>query len=178
MRNNNIENILRNKENLPEKNIILNDYFQTEIISKELSKNKNIIISDNCECLNGLFVHFRLGDAAPYTEHAFSYYDEQIFKIISEKNIKNKYISTNLESTNHYNIKKLIDKYDLELYENTAQETIIFASKFTNKIVSLGTFSWWIAFLGCQENIICPDLEKYPIKWVGDILKIDGWNIV
>jgi hypothetical protein len=155
----------------------LDDYYQTEIISKELVKNKHIIIQNDNECINGLFVHFRLGDVTHYMESAFSYYDEQIFKVIIEKDITRRYISTNLESKNHDHIKKLIDKYNLEFYENTAEESIIFASKFTNKIVSLGTFSWWIAFLGCQENVICPNLEKYT-KWVGDILKIDGWTIV
>jgi hypothetical protein len=45
------------------------------------------------------------------------------------------------------------------------------------KVLSLGTFSWWIGFLRSKSRkhtIFCPDVDKYK-KWHGDIFPMKGW---
>ena len=82
------------------------------------------------------------------------------------------------DTFNHPFIQKLISEFDLEPYKNTPEETIIFGSRFKNKILSLGTFSWWIGFIGSQNNVICPDPSDYG-WWHGAIFQcMQDWNMV
>lgn len=96
-----------------------------------------------------------------------NYYEEAL------SGTKKGFISS--DSLNDDLIHTLSSKFFLQKFENSPEETIIYASRFSNKILSLGTFSWWIGFLGNQNSVICPNQSKYP-KWHGDIFPILDWR--
>jgi len=82
------------------------------------------------------------------------------------------------DSPDYKDILYLTDKYDIKLVDMKRADAIKFGSRFTNKILSMGTFSWWIGFLGKQiSNVYCPIPSEY-INWMGDIYVLNDWNYI
>jgi hypothetical protein len=155
--------------------IILDDFFQTREVFNLFENYKNLIINNNEKKNNDLFVHVRLGDILS-TSHLskpsyanYGYYSD----IISKIDFNNGFISS--DSPSHQIVKDLIKNYNLNLYEDTPIDTLLFSSTFEYKVLSLGTFSWWIGYLGNQNNIFFPNPENYN-KWHGDIFIFEKWN--
>ncbi len=171
--NNNFFEIL-NKDEI-NFNLNLNDFFQTREIVGLINDKKNFIKEIKHTPNKDIFVHVRLGDLLydinpvknKYAD--YDYYENIIDKIPFERG----FVSS--DSPNHPTVIKLINKFNLTLYENNPLGTIIFASSFEYKVLSLGTFSWWIGFLGNQNNIFYPDPKKYTI-WHGEIFVLNHWN--
>ena len=46
-----------------------------------------------------------------------------------------------------------------EVVQKTPKETILWGCRFDHKILSSGSFSWWIGFLGNQNNVNYLGLE-------------------
>ena len=159
-----------NNDKLFDSNIYIYGFFQNRLMIKLLEENSHLFNHD-ANYIDNLFIHIRLGDLLHNKTSLiqnYEYYADTISDNIKDIN----YIST--DSENHPMICRLIKIFDLTLYNDTPENTIKFASKFTHKILSLGTFSWWIGFLGCNDKIFCPDPEIYPI-WHGDIFPIREW---
>lgn len=158
-------------------NLNLNDFFQNREIVNLINNKQKYITKYEHKTNKDLFVHVRLGDLLNSNDLSnnkyadYSYYNG----VIDNISFKNGFISS--DSPNHPTVVKLIEKYGLRLYEDTPINTLIFASSFEHKILSLGTFSWWMGFLGNQNNIFYPDPKKYTI-WHGDIFVFDHWNKV
>lgn len=150
-----------------------NGFFQDEETISKFLKYKDKIFN-KIDTEEGLFVHVRLGDIANNFPAGRScdigYYEKCLNNIKQNKGPR--FISS--DSPSNKIVIDLIDKFNLELFQAPPEETIIFASKFKNKILSLGTFSWWIGFLGAQDNVFFPDPSKYK-KWHGDIFIFDNW---
>lgn len=156
-------------------------YFQSKDFVDLFWKNKNLTLQNTlckaqqtgiCSCNNNdVFIHVRLGDLLNTSKHQSYEYFENILKEIS---FENGYISS--DSPDHEIVTKLINEYSLKLYSNEPEDTIIFASQQKYKILSLGTYSWWIGFLGKQENVYFPDPQKHEI-WHGDIHTLPHWNL-
>ena len=154
-------------------------YCQDEKYTSLFSKNR-IFLNQPAEdeYIEGVFVHVRLDDILGWHSlenegnryMPFEYFDKALEKIKFTKG----YISS--DSIGHETIKRLSEKYGLEIFCDSPENTIRFGSKFSNKILSLGTFSWWIGFLGNQNNVIHPNTEKH-VKWHGDIFNVEGWNV-
>ena len=155
-------------------------YYQTEDVIKKFTRYKKRLFVDVSE-KDGLFVHFRLG-ARSRSEHkmlvaerrvpVIEYYREQLGKV----NTANGYIAS--DWPDHDWVKELCDDFGLKVYDADPENTIVFGSGFKNKVLSLGTFSWWIGFLGSQNNVICPDANNYP-RWHGPIFDcMDDWKKV
>jgi hypothetical protein len=157
-------------------NINLSGYYQTKDFCLYLKKYfdnyhrnyyndnnpyKNLI--DN----NYVFIHVRLGDI-PHFNHGFIYYDSILRNIKFTKG----FISTDTQK--HPIILELIKKYNLEIYDKTEADTILFGSICKNIILSNGTFSWLIGFLSNNSNVYYPDPKQKKI-WHGDIFVYDEW---
>ena len=157
-------------------NLILDGYFQkTSIINCYEDKIRKCFHTYQ-EPIDGTIIHYRLGDLLHlYNGEAVTklkYFENCLDKIEDKNNI---YITT--DSSDHDNIKYLQDKYNARLVNMKSVPTMMFASRFKNKILSLGTFSWWIAYLGYQGNIYCPIKNEY-IDWVGDIYTFNDWKYI
>ena len=151
--------------------------------SKESSYNiqKCIIeflVDDMPDDSDGIFIHHRLGDLVHNEQGSddrvvkMEYFEKAIESIPNYQQYKS-YITS--DSPNDDRIKYIIDKYGFELYDTGPLHTVKFGSQFSHKILSLGTFSWWIGILGNQSNVVHPVVQEYPI-WHGDIFVFDHWH--
>jgi len=120
------------------------------------------------QSLDSVFVSYRLGDIDGLRQALpIEYYE----KALELTKYNSGFITT--DSPNHNNIKYLIDKYGLTLYQNSPLETIDFGKNFNNLILSEGSFSWWIGFLSSADNVY---FNKRPRFWHGDMFVIPEWN--
>lgn len=157
-----------NPQNKNNKTVFQEGFFQDKETVDLFKKNKSKLF-ESLDEIQGVFVHVRLGDIKNLWHSKIEYYEKALSKI----DISNGYISS--DNPNDKLVLELIEKYNLKPYNNNEEETIIFASRFTNKVLSLGTFSWWIGFLNTQKNIIAPDPSNYT-KWHGPIFEEMNWE--
>ncbi len=151
------------------------EYFQEPIAAKYIRANLDKIFHKELleDSEEGIFIHYRLGDVdkggrAINVEH----FEKAIVSIPDYENLP-KYISS--DSQHDDRVSKICDNYGFVIHESSPQETIKFGSKFTNKLLSYGTFSWFIGVLGSQNNIILPNSNDYD-RWHGDIFVFDDWH--
>lgn len=173
----NDDNILKilEIENL-ESNIILNGFFQNYEIIELFEYNRNYFINDLDTKKSQVFLHVRLGDLLEddYSNRRYmslEYYQDILKKISFDGG----FISS--DSINHHIITNLKSEFNLQEFNSNEEDTILFASTFEYKILSLGTFSWWMGFLGCQDNVFFPNPSKYR-KWHGNIHNNKNWKLI
>ena len=165
-----INNILINK------NIIMNDCYQLKefiLYLKKYFDDNNLfeqvkiknIYNSRYNKNNDLFVHVRLGDIIGTYNLPFEYYDN----IISTIKFENGYISS--DTINHEICQKLINKYNLIKIELNEVQTIMYGSTYKYIVLSGGTFSWLIGFLGIYSNVYVPKNNR----WYGDIFVLPDW---
>jgi len=137
-------------------------------VVKEIDKIKKEIFNLHYEPINGIFLHYRIGDIEDTPNMLpLSYYEDAI-NLLGKENII--YISS--DSPHHENIKKLTKKYNCELINLSPIDTIKFGKNFKKIILSEGTFSWWIGFLSNRSKVICNERNH---KWHGNI-SLKKWN--
>jgi len=142
-------------------------YFQTKFfVTNFKNEIQNHFLNLNEDKKEGVFVHVRLDDAASKNP-GMPYYEMCLNKL----NPKFGYVSS--DTIHHPMIYHLCQKYNLSMYENTPDNTILFAKNFENVILSGGTFSWWIGFLSNTSNVFYP---KNHLDWHGDIFVYKEWN--
>lgn len=151
--------------------ILIDGFFQNRKTADKILLNKRNILYEPDETVDGMFVHIRLGDIAGTKKACvYEYYD----RAISECSFSSGCIAS--DSPRHPMVVSLASKYGLTVDEHKVEDDIIYnASKYTNKVLSLGTFSWWIGALGCQDNVICPDPTRYEV-WHGDLFPVLDWK--
>lgn len=142
--------------------ISLNGFFQTPTVVGEFESLNFAPVEDK----EGTFVHVRLGDLIENHSQAGNRFASADYYRKALNGTSGGYISS--DSIDDPIIKELCAEYDLELYQDTPENTILFGAAFSKKVLSLGTFSWWIGFLGNQNNVICPNPLNFP-KWHGNI---------
>lgn len=179
------ENLIVNDHNILDiyshkdikKNLILDDFFQDHsIVQKFIEHNRykknEKLISDST------FMHIRLGDIKNLFSLDYSYYRLCLDKIGSDKLI----ISS--DSPEDTMIKKLCEEFNGKVLQLDPVETIMFSASCKRKILSHGTFSWWIGFLGnifyADQGLttICPSENRMPKKWHGNIFPMFDWVVV
>ena len=157
-------------QNLNSTNLVVSGYFQNKLFLSKYHKNILKLFDINYENKKGIFLHYRLGDFQKFKIRwvAHEYYIYCLDEILKTSNEKI-YVST--DSPDHDLIKNLQKKYEINLIKESPKDTIICGSQFENKILSLGTFSWWIGFLGNQNNIYIP----YKKNWK-NFMFVEGWR--
>lgn len=177
--------IYENKNNSLDVNLNPNDaFFQTKentnLIYTYLHSDKikqNIInknpFTQRYNSNNDIFIHIRLTDVAKWNP-GINYYLKAISSIKIDNSSDNIYIST--DDKNHSIIKKIIAKYPKSIIINYDEiKTFQFGSTCKNIILSHGSFSAIIGYLGFFSNVYYQEYEKNKI-WYGDIFSINGWN--
>lgn len=158
-------------------NIVLNDYFQTKEIAN-LAYRNNTYIQDGPYIEDLIFIHIRLGDVNGSFSLDYNYYKNALNLLPAKKIV----IST--DSPGDELIQRLMGDFGAVLFKETPQNTILFASSCQYKILSSGTFSWWIGFLGeyfhrdkHNRITICPSMSRFTRAWHGDIFPMFDWVV-
>lgn len=148
------------------------DVVKNNIIEKNIFNNR---FNNN----NDIFIHIRLGDINNKFSIDIQYYIKSIELLYNEyKNINNIYIAT--DSPNDDKIQKILN-YDenIKLLEYDEIRSIQFGSTCKYIILSHGTFSCIIGYLGFySEKILYPSF-KLSKKWHPScIFNIDNWECI
>jgi hypothetical protein len=162
--------------------IPIGSYFQTREISHLIYKHlrtprvmTNVIKMNPYEqrynTNNDIFVHIRLTDVA-HLNPGIKYYINTISKIPHDE----LYIaSDDLEHQFIHLIRNAFPNMKI-VCENDVQ-TVQFGSTCRNIILSHGTFSAMIGYLGYYSNVYYPEINPTKIQvWHGDVFSIDGWH--
>ena len=150
---------------------ILDGFFQDEQTIYSFLINDSLFIDPKYN--DFLFVHVRLGDINDSTGRScgYDYYSRAIRSLRTNKG----FISS--DSPRSSLTKKLAEEFGLEIFNESPEETITFAASCSAKVLSLGTFSWWIGFLGRESDIICPN-PSTRTRWNGKIFEPMGWKML
>jgi hypothetical protein len=148
-------------------NYLHSDLIKQPIINKNPYKER---YNNN----NDLFIHIRLTDVEKYNPGINYYMKAILFNNNNNNNIDTIYISS--DNTNHTIIKEIINKYPKTKIINYNEiNTFQFGSTCKNIILSHGSFSAIIGYLGFFSNVYYPEYENNK-KWYGDMFSIDGWT--
>lgn len=154
-------------------NILLEGFFQQKPIINEFIKHNEY--QTNQYYKNTTFIHIRLNDFVKNGMALdYGYYKSAIDRINTDQ------IMVATDNENHDIVKKILDKNNSILIKDNPENTILLGASCQNKILSFGTFSWWIGFLGNMlhfENIgytICPKMNRKHI-FHGRIFPMFNW---
>lgn len=135
---------------------------------------------------NDLYIHVRLTDAAHFNP-GIKYYLNAINNACNfDKHLDKTYqmcIYISTDDVNHPMIHTLISilkqerNFDSQLMICDEITTFQFASTCRNIILSHGSFSAIIGYLGYCSTIYYPEYDETKI-WYGDMFSIEGWNKV
>jgi FkbM family methyltransferase len=174
------ENILELMNTKLEKNILFlhkDIYFQTREIShflyNYLHSIKELIIQNNSfkkryQKNNDCFIHVRLGDV-PHYNPGIQYY----LKVLENIEYDTVYITS--DSPNHQIVNDLLKCPRSKLLSLVETTTLQFGSTCKHIILSHGSFSAILGYLGFYSQIYYPSFENME-KWHGDIFSIPRWK--
>jgi len=143
------------KNSTANKGYFLNGFFQHERLlvdyREEILNLYKLPESDFTPNKNDAFIACRLGDCL-IRQRVYcttDYIDHQLQA--SRDSYDKVYITS--DTIDHSPLVDLIEKYDLTIYQNEPLNTILFACRFNNLILSAGSFSYWMAYLSEATNI-------------------------
>ena len=149
------------------------DYYQTKEFSLFLKQNmdwerilQHNLFKKRYNSNNDVFVHVRLGDIVKWNP-GFQYYDS----VISSLTFRSGFITSDTPS--HPIVQSLIQKYNLLLFNKNEVDTLMFGSTCKHIILSNGTFSWLLGFLGRYSTVYFPKTKHV---WHGDIFVFPEWK--
>jgi hypothetical protein len=145
----------------------LRNYFLTDDVRTSIINNNKF--KERYNNNNDLCIHVRLGDGSRFNP-GFEYYDRMIQKQLPT--YEHGYIVS--DEINNPICQQLIEKYQLEIFNGNAIETLMFGSTCKYILLSSGTFSWMMGIMGFNSDVFFPDLEKRE-KWHGDIFVFNDW---
>jgi len=142
------------------------DYFrQHEETIKEANLYRNRYDNNN-----DVYVHVRLGDMEMFNV-GYDYYDDVLSTLCFTKG----YISS--DSIEHDICKRLIEKYQLKIFDHCEIDTLMFASTCKYIVLTCGSFSYLIGALALPSSseIFYP-ASNHLCRWCGDIYGVESWN--
>lgn len=147
--------------------IIYNGYFQDKFLSV-CYKNliDEVIIKREIKKYNEVFVHVRLGDVS-HINPGILYYKNILNSISFDGGL----ISS--DSIDDPIVRQLSEEYNLKIFNSSPIDTIMIGSEYEHRVLSGGSFSWWIGYLGNNNNVFCPSRPDY----YGVGLRNPEWNI-
>lgn len=119
-----------------------------------------------------LILMIRLADVA-HLAPPLDFYNEAIADMQSKLGFRTKiegYIAS--DTPNHKIVKKLALKYNYKIITSDATDTLKFAIRFRNFILTGGSYHWLAAFLADAKNVIYPE---HTYMWHGDIYSHFNW---
>ena len=120
-----------------------------------------------------LILMIRLSDVA-HLAPPLDFYNEAIADMQTRLGFSTKiegYIAS--DTPNHYIVKKLVSKHNYKIISSDATETLKYAIRFSNFILTGGTYHWLAAFLADAKNVIYPE---HTYMWHGDIYSHFKWT--
>lgn len=149
-----------------ENGIIYNGYFQFKCLLLDNKKLvESVVPKIEITQKNKVFVHVRLGDVEN-VNYGLNYYEE----ILNNISFSDGMVSS--DSPDHHIVQTLAKKYDLQILNCSPIDTLLIASQYEHRVLSGGTFSWWIGFLGNNNNVYC---RRKPM-FHGDIFVYPEWK--
>jgi len=103
---------------------------------------------------NDCFIHARIGDLLKSSNRKMAYFNPDYLEQqlqTARTTFNTVYISS--DTIDYQPLVELINKYDLTIYQNKPLDTIFFAARFNNLILSAGSFSYWMAYFSEATNI-------------------------
>ena len=114
------------------------------------------------------FIACRLGDCltSSRTYCTMEYIENQL------KENRTKYDKAYITSDTitHPPLKRLIEEYDLTVYQDEPMDTFLFGAQFNNLILSAGSFSYLMAYFSKADNVTVYRSKEDPLQEHG------GWN--
>jgi len=145
---------------------LLYNYLHTDIVKTNIMKNN--VFNRRYNNNNDLFIHIRLTDVKKYNP-GLKYYINAIQRV----SFNHLYIST--DNPNDPIIKNLIRLYrSAKIVVVDEIYTFQFGSTCKNIVLSHGSFSAIIGYLGFFSNVYYPEYDEN-IKWCGDMFSINNW---
>ena len=169
-----------NREKITSNLYANSDYFQTEEISNLIyrylhNETQQVNIkranpyNERYNTNNDCFIHIRLGDVKD-KNLGLNYYLGVLDNIKFDK----LYIAS--DTIDDLIIKEIQSKYhNNELVLLDSVKTIQFGSTCKHIVLSHGSYSAIIGYLGFDSNIYCKKYIKY--VWCGNMFSISGWNL-
>ena len=146
--------------------IIYHGYFQNKYFLLNHKKSIGEVLKKReIKKYNEVFVHVRLGDQIS-SNQGIKYYE----KILDSISFNGGMISS--DSLEHPMIEELSKKYNLKVFNSSPIDTIITGSEYEYRVLSNGSFSWMIGYLGDNDNVFCPTTLPYH----GDIFVYPEWK--
>ena len=150
----------------PNTGYILNGFFQNSRLLCNyreqildlytLPEPKEFVSSDD------VFIACRLGDClkGPRTYCSMEYVENQLKA--SRHKYDKAYITS--DTITHPPLKKLIEKYDLTVYQDEPINKILFGAQFNNLILSAGSFSYLMAYFSQADNVTVYKSKQDPLQ--------------
>lgn len=156
------------------------EYYQTRFISNLIYNHINLNLrndiiqnnqfKDRYNNNNDCIIHIRLGDICQFNPGNV-YYDRALNRVSFDK----LYIAT--DSRDHDIVISLLRRFPIDIINLDEIDTLKFGSTCKHIILSHGTYSATLGYLGFYSNIYYPKINP-DRTWHGDIFSIPGWNEV
>lgn len=119
---------------------------------------------------SGVWVHARLGDVPEQSSGTLEYYR----KALSQLNCKEGVIATDATSINSQLVQTLQKEFNLSINIDTPIKTLSESRNYSTKVLSSGTYSWWMGMLVDGDVIYYDVPQEY--KWHMPIFNRPGWR--
>lgn len=151
----------------------LYNYIRTETVQQSIiDKNP---YKERYAKNNDVFIHVRLGDITRLSLD-LNYYKKGIDNVVSYDKV---YISSDsIQHSKVLELQKYIQNKDIncELLKLNDVNTLQFGSTCKHIILSHGSFSAVIGWLGYYSNVYYPCYSLSKKKWFGDMCSLSNWN--